>query len=34
MILFPNHFTMADTTHGEHTKETPTPSGVPVPPKK
>lgn len=37
LALFPNHFIMADTTRGEHTspnKETPAPTGAPVPPKK
>ena len=34
MILFPNHFIMADTTHGDDKRETPAPTGAPVPPKK
>ncbi len=34
VVLFPNHFIMADTTRGDEERETPTPSGAPVPPKK
>ena len=34
MILFPNHFIMADT-RGEYKNDTPAPTpGAPVPPKK